>query len=420
MLRATVLVIVIAAALFGATSIYYRKLIDKRLRESTGEFTTGSRQSYSVFGPVMKMSNVLTLGKAQTAREQYIRMVTRAGYNSLSPRSWSLEPEAFMGAQQAVLTLDQIEDDLGVDLSSNKREILLAARDAGNRVLQDGTLVAWESMLNMFQYLDERGQIPEGVFPDFDAWYAEVQSVPIHELAVREAHNSSAHQLSSGLIELGLANMPQASGPLALPVPANITSQQLDQADRAFLAGRGPLERFQSTSPEVVPGELLELQGKQFHNHAVLLLNYLMQEGEVARTGMSGFLVEIYISVSDTRIPTAEAMYQDLRLLVEERLTGNDEGPSPYSLFAGAAEMGMPMAPAYAALSAWTTAMALDHLGKPDQASYWRRLAEQQAARVTEPQALEMLDRMRGSQRPLLIVHVPPVSPSLMPQSQPM
>lgn len=298
--------LILLALMFAGHSLYSRAQINKMLGRSLEEMNYSPGRAIESFKPIMGMSRIVALGKVGEAETTFLTNLERtvlSGLNEPAPTQ-----ESFRRASQGMGALKLIMQKSGIDTRERQKKIALAAKEAVPRLQQQGTLRAWDEMMEFFTELHDQGDLPEGVITNYDEWLAQMQAVPRRPMGVRDTLQRAGSSMASALNLLGLTPS-TGPGQMLAPAPAPLSDQQLIEADRMFAAGVQDLNLFPPTFHEqALPPELLGAQARLLFNLGSLKLAHVQDRGAMLGSMASGFMAHLLIRTDTTVVPTPGEM----------------------------------------------------------------------------------------------------------------
>lgn len=410
-MRRTLLIVILAViVLTGAASLVCRARLRRALDRSLVLVNSSPREAYDALHTTLARDNPLTFGEAARARSIFIETLVKNAVYNLSAHGLGQRTNAFEIARQTMTMLNRIENDSGLDLTNAKMQVIHAGYDTADAILHEGSLKRWNEMIAFFQFLDDNGLIPQFGMSEFRHWSRQVAAVPIQDLAIRQETNSANYLMTRALTNLGMAPHRPGEGPLAAGAPFDGASIQIELADKDLMRAADAIAALVKHYDNGAGDMTLayEIEGKLLYNHAALMLTHALDQGAFSRRFGTGFVASLMIRTDAPQVPPAGDMYLDFLRVTSFVFTGSQYAPGAGDYF-DRIKNPPDSIRAYKALIMWNCAMCLEKMGQ-DPAPY-RAAADRIAATVTDPRAREMLQLMKASPRPLLIVELPDMPP---------
>lgn len=406
MRRVLLIIVLVVLILFGATSLVVRTRINRALNRALIQVNHSPREAYDTLRHALARNHWLSFGQTTRARDVFIESLVNNAVYSLSSRGLTQRSDAFEVARQTMTMLNRIESDSGLDLTDSKMTVLNAGYATTGEILQEGSLSSWNEMLEFFQFLEANRLIPELAVSEYTRWSEQVRSVPVRDLAMRQETNTAVYLMTRALTNLGLTAHRPGEGPLAMTVPMENAAARIESADEDFTQAAAAISRLLGRYDDGLAdmNAVHELQGKLLYNHAALMLTHAIDQGAISRKFGTGFVAALMIDPKSNRVPPADDMYREFLRATSLVFTGSKQGTSSAACF-DRIKNPPDSIRAYKALIMWNCAMCMEKIGE-DPAPY-REVADRIAATITDPRAKEILQSMKNSPRPLLIVELP-------------
>jgi hypothetical protein len=395
---AVTLAIVAAASLLGM-GVYYSRQTEHLLTIALNLVPTRPREAFDRFSPVLLYNDILTLGAVSNATDAFRSELVNVTLNRL--QFDPITQTTYFSAAEAIEVLGEIERRMGINLGTDKLHILKAVRASADRVLERGTILAWDR-LKMF-FTDPRvtkNSEPEILIP-YLRWLETLKDVPRTPLAMREALYGSSEALRIALERLNLKPS-DPDGPLVQPMPPDIPEMALYEAERALANSIDQINNLKRDLEEIHSTELQMVLGKLNYNIATLRLALRLQVGgELPQLG-SEYMVKVSIGPEYQEFPPNEVLYQafmhECRTVFYARALHTIQGVKDYP--DTGLQHGLATLTAYsAAWAAW-----LDDPSLPHPSSV---LQSEDARLTTGPQGRKILDSLKAPTGALLIVRIP-------------
>ncbi|MCL5271468.1 MAG: hypothetical protein M1457_13165 [bacterium] len=395
-MRYILIVLLIAAALLLSFPLYYRARVDRVLRQATIEIGSDPGRAYVDFDPIFSINNLVTLGRAREAQRRFVAELFGTARRLLSASIPT--DQSFIQAQFIYPVLQRIEREHGIPTRAERAGILRLIRDASPALKTQGTLSAWETMVQFMQTVAQMDPAATSRLEGFDGWMAAAMAFDSSPLGIRESLLNSGIYFYQGLQNLGI-HTPMDETTTVVQVPGDLSDAQLVSAEKSFSQGLDTVlaARVEQHS-EAIPTELSAIRASLLYNLSAIKVAHLQDLGATGPHTISGYIAEYEIRSDQTRVPPSEELYREFVDDTREQLYEARQH------FAASRLLSAEKRRAYEALTCWTESLVAAVGGR--DATQPKTQAETLSTGLTDDGGA-VTATMRQSPRPLLIQRVP-------------
>lgn len=369
--------------------------VESTTREAINQIPHHTHQSYRILRNIFTVRGPFVQGRVEQAVERYLNQLNARAMQGLTESGKPPAPEDYHIAVQAIAVLMRLEQQTGHDYEAMRRQIAEAMRDSAGVLEREGTLSAWDAMLNAFEILDRYDSIPEGVFEEYEGWMATRMQVPRRAMALRDAQSSSRIGLRNALSQLGLVGG-MGEGPLAVEMPVVEDEMRLVQADVELRQAELYIDELSRAFEDVdLTRALRGIKGQILYNRAALKLAHLLDLGESEGRLGSSFIATQVVNPRAFEVPDTIRMREAFMGMMQQELE------SAIGMLSGPNELEPSTRAALAYLAAHTARTWTRHTGA--EATKLEKKMEKLEARVQSVRGLDLLRNARRSDRPLLM-----------------
>lgn len=310
--RIVISLLLLAAVTVIAVVSHFRDATERRLEEALRLLKGGGFESWEEMQRLDRYNNLITLGRLNEAREEYLQRVVQDALTQL--REDPPTDDAYRFAGMAVTILEWMPPDLYGDTMPYQHTILTEARRGAERIAEHGTFDAWTEMLGMFRRLNRRRLLTASE----NEFWNRMLEVPTRPFRVRDAITRVQQQMDR-LRDLMVTESTDLPTTPLLVLPASLTNKTAHECWMRIYDARSAIEYVLANEVESddFTREMRTALAVCELNTAILLTHHLLDKGEIAARRGTSFIAHLIIDPTEVSVPDPGDMYVRFRTILQ-------------------------------------------------------------------------------------------------------